>query len=43
MTEQRSGYGRKDGTRKGANQGGRGKNQTSVCRHPIIKGKRQQK
>ena len=30
----RTGYGRKDGSRKGYLSGGRGRNRTSVCRHP---------
>jgi len=30
----RRGYGRKDGSRRGLNQGGRGRNRTSNCRHP---------
>ena len=33
----RPGYGKKDGSRKGAKQGGRGQNRTSKCRHPEIK------
>jgi len=30
----RKGYGKKDGSRKGMKKGGRGRNQTSKCRHP---------
>lgn len=30
----RQGYGRKDGSRRGRLSGGRGRNQTSNCRHP---------
>jgi len=30
----RSGFGRKDGSRRGWLSGGRGRNKTSVCRHP---------
>jgi hypothetical protein len=30
----KEGYGKKDGTRKGANSGGNRRNKTSVCRHP---------
>ena len=30
----RSGYGRKDGSKRGYKQGGRGRNRTSRCRHP---------
>jgi len=33
----RKGFGRKDGSRKGLMQGGRGRNQTNTCRHPKIK------
>lgn len=40
MTETRSGYGKKDGSQKGRKQGGSGRNQTSVCRHPVTKRKR---
>lgn len=30
----RPGYGKKDGSRRGRNVGGRGRNRTSICRHP---------
>ena len=40
MTESRSSYGRIDGSRRGRENGGRGRNQTSNCRHPQIKKKR---
>lgn len=40
MTESRSGYGRTDGSKTGRKNGGRGRNQTSTCRHPAIKKKR---
>ena len=30
----RSGYGKKDGSRRGRRSGGRGRNQTDNCRHP---------
>ena len=30
-------YGRKNGSRAGLKRGGRGRNRTSVCRHPKIK------
>lgn len=40
MTESRSGYGRKDGLQKGLKSGGRGRNQTSTCRHPAVKKRR---
>ena len=30
----RTGYGKKDGSGKGAKAGGRGRNKTTVCRHP---------
>ncbi len=33
-------FGRKDGSQRGKRTGGRGKNQTSTCRHPAIKKKR---
>lgn len=33
----RKGFGRKDGSRQGMKQGGRGRNQTSKCRNPSIK------
>lgn len=33
----RSGYGKKNGQRKGYKQGGRSRNRTSICRHPSIK------
>jgi hypothetical protein len=32
----KSGYGKKDGSQKGALHGGSGRNQTAVCRHPKI-------
>ena len=37
---ERNGYGKKDGSQKGLKQGGRGRNQTTSCRHPVIKRKR---
>lgn len=40
MKNPRSGYGKKDGTKKGAKRGGRRRNQTDECRHPEKKGKR---
>ena len=30
----RKGFGSKDGSKKGFKAGGRGRNRTSVCRHP---------
>ena len=36
----RRGYGRKDGSQRGRQGGGRGRNRTSNCRHPSIKKKR---
>jgi len=33
----RSGFGKKSGQRKGYKQGGRGRNRTTTCRHPLIK------
>lgn len=36
----REGYGKKDSTQKGRKQGGRGRNQTGNCRHPIVSKKR---
>ena len=30
----RRGYGKKDGSKRGFNAGGRGRNRTSICRHP---------
>jgi len=30
-------YGSKDGSQRGRKSGGRGRNQTSSCRHPKIK------
>lgn len=34
------GYGKKDGSQKGRKQGGGGRNQTIICRHPKIKARR---
>jgi hypothetical protein len=34
------GYGRMDGSQRGLLSGGRGRNKTSICRHPSIKKKR---
>ena len=34
-------YGQKDGKQTGKKSGGRGRNQTSDCRHPKIKSKRE--
>jgi hypothetical protein len=36
----RKGFGKKDGSRKGQESGGRGRNQTSECRHPSKKVKK---
>jgi len=36
----RKGFGKKNGSRQGMKQGGRGRNQTSTCRHPSIKKRR---
>lgn len=36
----RRGYGQKDGSMRGQKNGGRGRNQTSNCRHPEIKKRR---
>lgn len=36
----REGYGKKDGSKKGWNIGGRGRNKTEKCRHPIQKNKK---
>lgn len=33
----RTGYGRKDGSQAGRKSGGRGRNRTSVCRHPKLR------
>jgi len=33
----RRGFGRKDGSRRGFEQGGGGRNRTEKCRHPSIK------
>ena len=33
----RKGFGKKTGSQRGQKQGGRGRNRTSVCRHPSIK------
>jgi len=35
----RTGYGRKDGSRRGFKAGGRGRNKTSTCRHPKLRRK----
>ena len=35
-----AGYGKKDGSQRGSKAGGQGRNRTSVCRHPKIKGRR---
>ena len=40
MTEQKSRYGRKDGSQKGKTQGGGRRNETTACRHPATKRKR---
>ena len=37
MPNRRLGYGVKDGSRSGMKLGGRGRNQTSTCRHPSIR------
>ena len=36
----RKGFGRKDGSGRGRSAGGRGRNQTSSCRHPSKKNKK---
>ena len=36
----RSGYGKKDGSKKGSKQGGRGRNRTNSCRHPNTRNKK---
>ena len=36
----RKGFGKKDGSQKGWNEGGRGRNRTANCRHKEIKKKR---
>lgn len=36
----RSGFGLRDGSQRGWRSGGRGRNRTSVCRHPSIKARR---
>ena len=38
----RNGYGLKDGSQRGWLEGGRGRNRTSDCRHPLIKQERNQ-
>jgi len=40
MRKPRSGFGLKDGSGRGRKNGGRGRNQTSNCRHPTLKRKR---
>ena len=37
----RRGFGKRDGSQRGRQQGGRGRNQTSNCRHPSIRKNRQ--
>lgn len=39
----RKGFGKKDGSQRGLEQGGRGRNRTDTCRHPSIKKDRSQK
>ena len=34
MEKKKKGFGAKDGSKKGKKLGGKGRNQTSVCRHP---------
>ena len=41
MNMPKKGFGRKDGSRKGFEQGGRGRNRADNCRHPSIKKSRQ--
>jgi len=36
----RKGFGMKEGSQRGRNQGGRGQNKTDQCRHPEIKRRR---
>jgi len=36
----RSGFGRRNGSQRGMKAGGRGRNQTSNCRHPKVKARR---
>lgn len=40
MRISRKGYGRKTGSQIGRKTGGRGRNRTTVCRHPAIKKRR---
>jgi len=35
----RKGYGKKDGSRRGFREGGRGRNRTNKCRHPKMREK----
>jgi len=37
----RRGFGKRDGSQRGRNAGGMGRNQTSSCRHPTIRKNRQ--
>ena len=39
----RNGYGLKDGSQRGWLEGGRGRNRTDICRHPLIKEEREKK
>jgi len=36
----KKGYGRKDGLQRGLRSNGRGRNRTSICRHPKIRRRR---
>jgi len=37
MRKSRRGFGQRDGSQRGRQAGGRGRNQTNTCRHPRIK------
>jgi len=37
MRSGRRGFGKRDGSQRGRSNGGRGRNQSKVCRHPKIK------
>ena len=39
----KEGFGLKDGSQKGLKVGGRGRNRTIECRHPLIKKEREEK
>jgi len=40
MKKRRSGFGLKDGSSRGMKKGGRGRNRTTVCRHPSKKSRK---